>query len=898
LWLAISVVAGQAASPAAAGPALLAGHLRAGVNGSQAGAMALLGRAPGLPSVLRTGVGQAVEFNVTTEAVFFGMGHGEAVFDLQVFGLNAGGSRQLLQSDQAVVTQDGPGRQPGTLWARVSFDTAGEYPVVIRASASAQAGGSAPVVDTDEVTLTVAVAAGAGLNIQRSPVGQACSLPFVCDGDQDSAQKSRAASPTYNSATMPEADSAAEPTPATTQLAPLAFPRVHVFADGRAAADTLPAGEVAELTLQQGRRSRVEIQPEGVWYDGAEKASFSAVLDVALINTDGARIPFGRAVGQWAGTGPAVDQTPLFVNLQFSNPGTYQLVATVSVTGPNGAVDQDEIRLPVKVEAPPPGTTGFIGGRVVAEDTGRPLADVPVIARAADGSGPARQTLTRADGRYLIEVLWTGQYLVQVPHQLPRSHSDYVGEFYQDAEDSASATPVTVRAGRTTKGIDFALSPIGSISGVIIAADTGAPVRSALISAGLPGNSYTIALGRANEDGTYVVGPLSPGLYWVRVSPGNDPPGLVGTYYNGVSTLAEATLVSVEARRQTKGIDFVLASRGVVPGHGNIAGRVSVELQPGETELRPFEGMRVVAIGQGISDWGEADTGPDGSFRIDALPVGSYKVYARDPQRLGIVEFYNHVLDVNEATPVRVTEGETASGIDFSLPPRPTDPTGAIAGRVMVANQAGVVRKPLQTLTVWAEPVNPSGRPWRRYGLTDSSGNYQIELLEPGIYFLHVVDGPGLFATQYFDHAATPEEATPVIVTGGRTASGIDFDLLIDTRAPQLGSISGRITAEPPPGETQQVPLAGMVVEAFEQYGHKMTFWTMTGADGTYHLDHLLFGPYYVRALDPNGVYMTEYYSKWNDNAVTPYQASDVSVTRGGATTGIDIALAPVSGAP
>ena len=55
----------------------------------------------------------------------------------------------------------------------------------------------------------------------------------MCDGDQDSAQKSRAASPTYNSATMPEADSAAEPTPTTTQLAPLAFPRVHVFADGR-----------------------------------------------------------------------------------------------------------------------------------------------------------------------------------------------------------------------------------------------------------------------------------------------------------------------------------------------------------------------------------------------------------------------------------------------------------------------------------------------------------------------------------------------------------------------------------------------------------------------------------------------------------------------------------------
>ncbi len=227
---------------------------------------------------------------------------------------------------------------------------------------------------------------------------------------------------------------------------------------------------------------------------------------------------------------------------------------------------------------------------------------------------------------------------------------------------------------------------------------------------------------------------------------------------------AEPTSVNAELKL------FLINADGVrVPSGeeiGSIAGRVTAELRPGETEPSPLAGMRVVAIGQGIPDWGGADTGPDGSYRIDDLPSGSYKVYARDPQRLGITEFYNHVLDVQEATPVAVRQGQTTSGIDFSLPPRPTGPTGAIAGRVMVANQAGVVRKPLDTLTVWAEPVHPSGRPWRRYGLTDGSGNYRIELLEPGTYLLHVVDPPGLFATQYFDHVPTPEEATPVVVTG------------------------------------------------------------------------------------------------------------------------------------
>ena len=97
---------------------------------------------------------------------------------------------------------------------------------------------------------------------------------------------------------------------------------------------------------------------------------------------------------------------------------------------------------------------GTISG-TVTDANGDPVEGIQVSAGDFSSS-------TTSDGSYLITVLFPGSYTVAFRDVDDRG---YAAEWYDDANNEGSATPVEVDAGEAVVGIDAQLAEGGSISG-------------------------------------------------------------------------------------------------------------------------------------------------------------------------------------------------------------------------------------------------------------------------------------------------------------------------------------------------------------------------------------------------------------------------------------------------
>ena len=112
---------------------------------------------------------------------------------------------------------------------------------------------------------------------------------------------------------------------------------------------------------------------------------------------------------------------------------------------------------------------GSISG-TVTDVNGDPVEGIEVS--TSDGS-----SLTTSDGSYLITGLIPGSYLVSFRDVDDVADRGYLSEWYDDADNEGSATPVVVADGEVVAGIDAELSVGGSISGTVTGPD-GSPVAA------------------------------------------------------------------------------------------------------------------------------------------------------------------------------------------------------------------------------------------------------------------------------------------------------------------------------------------------------------------------------------------------------------------------------------
>jgi hypothetical protein len=492
-------------------------------------------------------------------------------------------------------------------------------------------------------------------------------------------------------------------------------------------------------------------------------------------------------------------------------------------------------------------TGGSISGTVVRAGDGSPVPDGYACALSPDGGIAYCVDTDAATGAYVIPSIPAGDYRVLLDSDDPA----FVSEYYDNVTTSADATLVAVTDGGTASGIDAALDEGATVSGVVTRDSDGAPAGGVSVCAV---QSSPFLYGCATTDagtGAYTIGGLQAGTYRVSYMPSG--PGLASEYYDNVTDYASATPVVVATGGAVTGIDASLAAGGSISGTMTRSGS-------GEPVTGAMACATAVVGAFSVCFGANPATG---AYQILGLAPGSYRVRFDSSDPAVIDEYYDDVMASADATPVTVAAGVATTGINAELS----------SGSLITGQVTRAAGGPYPAGTVCAFDVTWSTQTCG--AMNASSGSYALGIA-PGSYYVYFSPTDPLLRPEYYANAFNGNDATPVVVGTGATASGIDATLETGS------SISGTITV----AGGGAVPEGSVCLEPIGWSGTICR--SADPATGAYLFPGLQPGSYKVRFSGDASVAM-EYY----DNAADAADATPVVATSGVAITGINAVLGP-----
>jgi Carboxypeptidase regulatory-like domain len=395
---------------------------------------------------------------------------------------------------------------------------------------------------------------------------------------------------------------------------------------------------------------------------------------------------------------------------------------------------------------------GSITG-VVRGPSGRPLPGVCVAAinttdRASSvtvviGGGSGQTTNSR--GIYRISGLATGRYDVQFTPCL--FNSRFASQWYRGQASQLSATPVRVRSGATTAGINATMRIGATVTGRVVIS-SGKPLKFGCVSAYNP-KTGQFGFATTGKTGTYTMRALASGRYTVSFSPCRP----------AVNLITAERHIKVAAPHTTSGVNARL-----VPG-GSASGVVTAAGSGGPAAFTCVEFISANPANPG----GFGFTGADGSYLATGIMPGSYQVLFNDPLcgigPAGLApQWYNGQPTQATAAKVMITVGHTTAGINAALQ---TD--GTITGTVR-----GPLSAALGGICVTAMPLAAGSVPL--VAVSGKSGGFTLIDMVPGRYKVEFSSGCGAtgYRTQWWQNAGTRQAATVINVAATQTVTGID----------------------------------------------------------------------------------------------------------------------------
>ncbi|NQX33806.1 carboxypeptidase-like regulatory domain-containing protein [Herbiconiux sp. VKM Ac-2851] len=396
---------------------------------------------------------------------------------------------------------------------------------------------------------------------------------------------------------------------------------------------------------------------------------------------------------------------------------------------------------------------------------------------------------------------------------------------------------------------------VGSISGVVRNAGTGAVIPNTFVSAsqrngtGFWGYTYTDA------QGAYRIDSVPTGDYVLSFQ---NQPSYVNEYWNDTTDFLSATLLRVDGSDVT-GIDAGLVRTGAVSGTVTDA-----------STGRPLAGVSVQARPKsGSYTFGQtAVTDAAGAYRITGVAPGATTLsFDASAESAYIDEWWNDRASQSEATFFTVSSGKTTVGRDAALAPG-----GSISGTIK-----GTGGVPLQYVSV--QVVNPDGSivGWAN---TNAAGAYVIGGLRSGSYLLGVDLSPSAdYTPQWWKGKPTRETATPIAVTAGQAVTKRDITL---TRG---ATVSGTVTSA-----TTGAPLSMVTVSAVDASGFSSKS-GYTDAGGAYTITGLPAGSYSFKFAPSSAADSAAYAYQWSGGAGLRSAATTTTVATSQVVTGVNASL-------
>jgi len=360
---------------------------------------------------------------------------------------------------------------------------------------------------------------------------------------------------------------------------------------------------------------------------------------------------------------------------------------------------------------------GTVAGIVRNAATSAPVAGVGVDVFARNTNDIAvvvGGALTDANGAYAVTGLPAGTYFAAVSRPVGLIGAIFPAiqcpGFCSSADTIFQGQPITVAAGATAAGRNFALTPAGQISGVITDTGTGAPAANVTVLAvtRVAGVARISTIVSTDADGVYTLTGLPGGTYFVHTE---NFQGLVDEVFPNVQCLN----VCSAAFAADAGTPIVVTT-GVTTSGRNLAlspgGRVTGTITDAATGARLSEiGVRLFAnVGGSARSAGFATSDALGRFVVGRLPAGVYFAASNASNSTQLVnEIYDNLpcttdtfcdtaAVVASGTPIQVAAGATVPERDFALQLRQQPPG---APRLFTANSSN-----FEARFTWQDPLS------------------------------------------------------------------------------------------------------------------------------------------------------------------------------------------------